>query len=143
MKIALLRWKPVFSSKIEKLAFFLLISTNFSKKEDKICTFLLSKVLKSKNFQVLYHTIITKKVPKFCWKTLLGSLLCDTYKKKKKKKKKQMFRLRAKRVNFGPFWPKFIIFWVIAAIMDLKWLIFFFNIILITNAQLLSPKLDQ
>ena len=60
--------------------------------------------------------------------------------KKKKKKKKQMFRLRAKRVNFGPFWPKFIIFWVIAAIMDLNWYIFFLNIIRITNAQLLSPK---
>ena len=62
---------------------------------------------------------------------------------KKKKKKKPMVRLRPKRVNFGPFWPKFIIFWVIAAIMDLKWSIFFFNIIRITNAQLLRPKLDQ
>ena len=52
-------------------------------------------------------------------------------------------QIGAKSVHFGPFWPKFIIFWVIAAIMDLKLSIFFFNILRKTNAQLLSPKVGQ
>ena len=63
--------------------------------------------------------------------------------KKKKKKKKQMVRFGPKRVNFGPFWPNLSIFGIIAATMDFKWSIFFFKVIPITNAQLLSPNLAQ
>ena len=63
--------------------------------------------------------------------------------KKKKKKKKQMVRLRPKRSILVHFDPNLSFFGVIAALMDLRWSIFSFNIIRITNAQLLSPNLAQ
>ena len=81
-----------------------------------------------------------KVAAKFCWKSLLGLLLCDTYKKKKKKKWSEGGQ---KMSIWVQFWLKFIIFCLIAAIMDLQWSIFFFNLIRITNAQLLSPKVGQ
>ena len=50
-------------------------------------------------------------VKNFVEKAYLACCYVTLIKKKKKKKKKQMVRLRPKRVNFGPFLPKFIIFW--------------------------------
>ena len=63
--------------------------------------------------------------------------------KKKKKKKNKWSDWGQKGSILVHFGPNLSIFGVIEAIMDFKWSIFFFNIIPITKAQLLRPKIGQ
>ena len=96
------------------------------------------------NFEqkLTFLTSMKEIAAKFCWKTLFGLLLCDTY-KKKKIKKNQWSKWGQKGSILVHFCPNLSFFGVIAAIMDLKWSIFFFNIVCRTNAQLLRPNLGQ